>query len=88
MPTIGRVQRVGQARSGRRKAENPGMEAMESCVAEGEDATVRHNQPIAVLVRRGCDVRPPGAAGCRLPVDPWKPAEPKVKMPPSEPTRQ
>ncbi len=86
MPTMGASSEFGRPEPAGVEAE-PGDGAVEAGVAEGEDAAVGGHEPVPALVLVG--VMPTtGRWSRRLPVEPWKVAEPKVKMPPSDPTSQ
>ena len=60
---------------------------MEVRVAEREDAAVGGDEPVAPP-RCGCAHADDGLVQLELPVEPWKLASPKVKMPPSAATSQ
>jgi len=60
---------------------------VEPGVTEGEDAAVGRHQPVAPP-SWVADIPTMGALRWMLPVDPWNPASPKEKMPPSEATSQ
>ena len=61
--------------------------AVERRVAEGEDAAVGGDEPVAGAVGGGA-MPTIGLLRWWPPVEPKKPASPKVKMPPSEATSQ
>ena len=61
--------------------------SVEVRVAEGEDAAVGGDEPVAAA--RGDAAMPTTGAFSRVPpMEPWKCASPKVKMPPSDATSQ
>ena len=73
----------------RRAVRERGRRTFEGGVTEGEDATVGADEPVA-LARRASprcatigEIIAPGLA-----IEPWNPASPKAKTPPSEPTSQ
>ena len=88
---VGRDEPVAVAGRGRCHADDRLVEvdgaggAVEGGVAEGEDAAVGRDEPVAVAGRIAA-MPTMGWLRAMAPVEPWNPASPKEKMPPSDAT--